>query len=474
MQDLHLATQLHGAAATDTKAKLWIGRFPRVLTVLAPPLPGSSPEPSCKYSNKHTATLRSSSKIPRFCKGLVLFFTERLDPCGRCQPYKGLPPKKAPRTQDSSYQHHVRAARSLSRCYVTDVARCLSCAFLRLQGLFAGRSGCVWVRVCGKQRSYSDLRAGSWPAHGPAAATCCWGQTLRDLPTEELPLCLAHFLREERRERRYKEHFPATGFFSWMNFYPNVANKSQLNKATVSIHCLPGKRFQKAPQGLLVQQRTGQRNKKGMADAKSFPGKARASGCSLPTGISVKPLQLPVRNQRWKKPTSCKNTPQMHRGKTRCLPANPGYLTPAALHLMMLLCLENPDGFPRAETAAVLFNTQQQLLDAYQTHLHLGRFSLARMAAQRTEEKTVIVLSAQPCAVLLGPVGMTGTTGNWGQEQGKNTRAGHKHPETEQSEKKKRKGRDVLINNRQFVVRLLSQELYYCLLRSNSYALKPN
>lgn len=37
-----------------------------------------------------------------------------------------------------------------------------------------------------------------------------------------------------------------------------------------------------------------------------------------------------------------------------------------------------------------------------------------------------------------------------------------------------RKGRDVLINNRQFVVRLLSQELYYCLLRSNSYALKPN
>lgn len=56
--------------------------------------------------------------------------------------------------------------------------------------------------------------AGSWPAHGPAAATCCWGQTLRDLPTEELPLCLAHFLREERRERRYKEHFPATGFFS--------------------------------------------------------------------------------------------------------------------------------------------------------------------------------------------------------------------------------------------------------------------
>lgn len=96
-------------------------------------------------------------------------------------------------------------------------------------------------------------------------------------------------------------------------------------------------RFQKAPQGLLVQQRTGQRNKKGMADAKSFPGKACASGCSLPTGISVKPLQLPVRNQRWKKPTSCKNTPQMHRGKTRCLPANPGYPTPAALHLMMLL-----------------------------------------------------------------------------------------------------------------------------------------
>lgn len=27
-----------------------------------------------------------------------------------------------------------------------------------------------------------------------------------------------------------------------MNFYPNVANKSQLNKATVSIHCLTGKR----------------------------------------------------------------------------------------------------------------------------------------------------------------------------------------------------------------------------------------
>lgn len=71
-------------------------------------------------------------------------------------------------------------------------------------------------------------------------------------------------------------------------------------------------RFQKAPQGLLVQQRTGQRNKKGMADAKSFPGKACASGCSLPTGISVKPLQLPVRNQRWRKSTSCRNTPQMH------------------------------------------------------------------------------------------------------------------------------------------------------------------
>lgn len=98
-------------------------------------------------------------------------------------------------------------------------------------------------------------------------------------------------------------------------------------------------RFQKAPQGLLAQQRTGQRNKKGMADAKSFPGKACASGCSLPTGISVKPLQLPVRNQRWRNNKLQEHTAdaQMHRGETRCLPANPGYLTPAALHLMMLL-----------------------------------------------------------------------------------------------------------------------------------------
>lgn len=54
-----------------------------------------------------------------------------------------------------------------------------------------------------------------------------------------------------------------------------------------------------------------------------------------------------------------------------------GYPAPSSLPR----CLENPDGFPRAETAAVLLNTQQQLLDAYQTHLHLGRFSLARMAA---------------------------------------------------------------------------------------------
>lgn len=83
-------------------------------------------------------------------QGLVLFFTERFDPCGHCQPYTGLPPKKAPRTQDGSYQHHVRAARSLSRCYVTDVARCLSPVFLRLQRLFAGPFGCVWVHVCGK------------------------------------------------------------------------------------------------------------------------------------------------------------------------------------------------------------------------------------------------------------------------------------------------------------------------------------
>lgn len=46
--------------------------------------------------------------------------------------------------------------------------------------------------------------------------------------------------------------------------------------------------------------------------------------------------------------------------------AQAGYPVPSSFPR----CLENPHGFPRAEATVVLLNTQQQLLDDYQTHLY--------------------------------------------------------------------------------------------------------